>query len=668
MLRKGLLLTLVILLSAGMLFADNTRQTDSKIPIVNYRSLDGNETANPGELGAPYKVHNTDVPMGDVYILGDTWNDVQHNAGCGRMVQYDREGWIHAIWMKGFESGAANRHIYYQTVDPMGNLGFTGGVQIDQSERAGYTVIELFPDNRAMPSFHQRLPGAPSTLFHSAFGFDYVVRSGAFAVEDLPWVYEGGVDLKIEWPHMDGAFDSTYHIVSTHAPDAGSPLGILHPVYYCRAVFDPITYSITYMDQFGANRQEPFDTTTIIGSEVGCSPVSNRVAVAWLKPWATDPIDTTQYDNDVYVVVSNDGITFDWRNPINVTDFIEPDPSLLPDTLLANKDTLRAYLDVCPFFDYNDVLHVIFTTRAYFHYEGTISRGNSFIWHWDEVSQLYSLVANAYMDYGVYQPGAWNVYACRASAAVDSVTGDIYCMYQRYINPLGPSSVYPYPYLLGDSTDISASGWPNGDVWMTKSTDNGYCWAEGVNITRTPSPDALPGDCMSEVTPTMAPDISNGNLAVFYILDKDAGAVFQTEGTWSLNDAIGQVVPTDSIPESPRLMPHPMHVDSTGMPPGTTAVWGHKPGSLPDNFVLEQNFPNPFNPVTTIEYSLQSDGFASLKVYNIQGEQVAALFEGNMKAGSGCAEFDASSLSSGLYFYRLQSQGFTITRKMVLLK
>ena len=668
MLQKGLLLLLITLIPAGFLFANAPNYSSAKEPMVNREVMDGEAIYYAPELGPPYKPYNSDEPLGDVYVLGETWNDIQHNAGCGRMIQVDSEGWVQAIWMKAFDSGNSSRHIYYQTVDPLGNLGFAGGVQVDQADRGGFCVMELYPDNRAMPAFHQRLPGSPSALFHSCFGFDYIPRSGAFSITDLPWVYEGGFDLKIEWPHMDGAFDASYHIVSTHNPDANPQLGILHPLWYCRAVYDTLLYTVTYMDQYGANRQEPFDTTTVIASEVACSPVSNRVAIAWLEPSATDPADTNQYDNDIYVVISSDGINFDWGNPINVTDFIEPEPGLLPDTLLANKDTLRAYPDICPFFDNNDVLHVIFTTRAYWHFEGTISRGNSFIWHWDEVNQLYSLVANGWFENGFYSPGAWNVYVSRASAGIDSATGDIYCMYQRFFQPEGPSPVYPYPYLAGDTTDFSSSGWPNGEIWMTKSTDNGYSWAEGLNVSRTYSPGALPGDCMSELNPSMAPDVTNGLCHVFYIFDKDAGAATQNEGTWTLNDAVYQAVPIDSIPDSPRLMPYPLHVDSSGMPAGTTAVWSHRPGNLPDNFMLEQNFPNPFNPTTSIEYALQMDGPASLKVYNIQGGEVAVLLDGFQKAGSGQAAFDASDFTSGIYFYRLESQGFTITRKMVLIK
>ncbi len=88
-----------------------------------------------------------------------------------------------------------------------------------------------------------------------------------------------------------------------------------------------------------------------------------------------------------------------------------------------------------------------------------------------------------------------------------------------------------------------------------------------------------------------------------------------------------------------------------------------------DKVVLAQNYPNPFNPTTTIEFIVPQSSHASLKVYNILGQEVASLFEGNAVAGQiYSARFIGSKLPSGLYFYVLSSAGKTLTRPMVLLK
>ena len=89
---------------------------------------------------------------------------------------------------------------------------------------------------------------------------------------------------------------------------------------------------------------------------------------------------------------------------------------------------------------------------------------------------------------------------------------------------------------------------------------------------------------------------------------------------------------------------------------------------LPAEFALSQNYPNPFNPETVIEFALPRSGDVSLVVYNLRGEEVALLLSGTMPAGNHRVSWDASNVSSGIYFYRLQAGDFVQTRKMVLLK
>jgi hypothetical protein len=88
----------------------------------------------------------------------------------------------------------------------------------------------------------------------------------------------------------------------------------------------------------------------------------------------------------------------------------------------------------------------------------------------------------------------------------------------------------------------------------------------------------------------------------------------------------------------------------------------------PYGFHLQQNFPNPFNPSTTIRYELPKESFISLRVFNLLGEDVATLVEGTRPAGVHAVQFDASKLVSGVYFYRLQAGEFVETKEMILLK
>jgi hypothetical protein len=86
-------------------------------------------------------------------------------------------------------------------------------------------------------------------------------------------------------------------------------------------------------------------------------------------------------------------------------------------------------------------------------------------------------------------------------------------------------------------------------------------------------------------------------------------------------------------------------------------------------FVLHQNYPNPFNPTTTIQFSVPQDGYASLKAYNMLGQEVATLFSGIAKAGHYIpATFNASRLASGIYFARLQYNGKSLEQRMLMTK
>ncbi|KXK49021.1 MAG: peptidase S8/S53 subtilisin kexin sedolisin [Chlorobi bacterium OLB5] len=89
---------------------------------------------------------------------------------------------------------------------------------------------------------------------------------------------------------------------------------------------------------------------------------------------------------------------------------------------------------------------------------------------------------------------------------------------------------------------------------------------------------------------------------------------------------------------------------------------------VPNTFRLEQNYPNPFNPVTNIKFSVAKTGNVSLKIYDISGREVALLVNGEISSGVYNYDFNASHLSSGIYFYVLKTAEFTDTKKMVLVK
>ena len=89
---------------------------------------------------------------------------------------------------------------------------------------------------------------------------------------------------------------------------------------------------------------------------------------------------------------------------------------------------------------------------------------------------------------------------------------------------------------------------------------------------------------------------------------------------------------------------------------------------LPDDYVLYQSYPNPFNPSTTIKYSIPNVDKVSIKVYDILGKEVATLVNEYKNAGTYTVEFNAARFASGIYFYQIKSGSFVETKKMILLK
>lgn len=89
---------------------------------------------------------------------------------------------------------------------------------------------------------------------------------------------------------------------------------------------------------------------------------------------------------------------------------------------------------------------------------------------------------------------------------------------------------------------------------------------------------------------------------------------------------------------------------------------------VPNKFSLSQNYPNPFNPVTDIKFDIAKSSFVKLTVMNILGQEVDALVNENLAAGSYKFDWNASALPSGIYFYKLEAEGFVETKKMMLIK
>jgi hypothetical protein len=150
------------------------------------------------------------------------------------------------------------------------------------------------------------------------------------------------------------------------------------------------------------------------------------------------------------------------------------------------------------------------------------------------------------------------------------------------------------------------------------------------------------GERISEHYPQWSPNGYSPQVIEFYDGNADVGI------TWVGVDAGTRKVYFDRLS------------NMTGINPASNEI--------PDAYALSQNYPNPFNPATKINFSIPKDGFVSLKVFDMLGREVATLVNGKISTGSYSVDFDGSRFSSGTYFYRLESEGFSDVKKMILVK
>ena len=95
---------------------------------------------------------------------------------------------------------------------------------------------------------------------------------------------------------------------------------------------------------------------------------------------------------------------------------------------------------------------------------------------------------------------------------------------------------------------------------------------------------------------------------------------------------------------------------------------GYIETSMPVSFNLSEAYPNPFNPSTSLDITLSNEGSVSIMAYNVMGQMVGTLHEGNMSAGNHTIAWDASSLASGMYIIKAEVAGNIVSKKVMLLK
>lgn len=147
--------------------------------------------------------------------------------------------------------------------------------------------------------------------------------------------------------------------------------------------------------------------------------------------------------------------------------------------------------------------------------------------------------------------------------------------------------------------------------------------------------------------------------------DKPTPMTAYQGGAFNVGNDVMKLVIAGGITTGPALSPIvEVYTDTVS---GSTSV-EIIDENIPSEFTLSQNYPNPFNPATKIQYSIPEASFVQLKVYDIIGNEVSTLVSEEQSAGSYRVDFDGQGLSSGIYFYKIQTGNYAETKKMNLLK
>jgi len=238
---------------------------------------------------------------------------------------------------------------------------------------------------------------------------------------------------------------------------------------------------------------------------------------------------------------------------------------------------------------------------------------------------------------------------------------DIYKTTNRGVNwyLVKPGSSSEIPSMCNsvfDQTICYATSWSSSQVF--KTTNIGENW----NITSNNSGSGWGSDVCRE-DPTL---VLTGNYGSQSYLTTNGGANFFNVNSGLSGAGAGILVPDRSYllnMQTGSLYKMNIIYDViTNINENTASI------SVPENFELYQNYPNPFNPVTNIKFSIPQNGNVSLKIFDRLGREVEILSEGFRNAGTYEINFDASNLSSGVYFYKLVSNDFVSTKKMLLVK
>lgn len=234
----------------------------------------------------------------------------------------------------------------------------------------------------------------------------------------------------------------------------------------------------------------------------------------------------------------------------------------------------------------------------------------------------------------------------------------------RTVIPADADSVYKWGVWMNGP---AVGGWsnPGGSDWGIglRTNDAKKMFDDGTHG------DAVAGDHIYSLQVQFYKDSLNNTIGQIFKFglyggDNEGGkGGFGNNHVANIDDATGTATIADQFGSI-----NPTYYKAWDYDKHAAGVINREEGTVPTVFSLDQNFPNPFNPTTTIQYAIPTESFVTLKVYNMLGQEVATVVNESLKAGKYSASFNASHLASGVYVYRIEAGSFVSVKKMMLLK
>jgi hypothetical protein len=528
--------------------------------------------------------------------IGWTAHPYQTNGSTGRRVVLDNTGCLHFTWM-WYSQNETYRGVRYNCVSPNFPSPWRGqGTIIGDG---GYPQISVTEDDRAVVAFHRAPTGAESLIVAT----DLFQCQGTFDYRRPPNRLGTSPVNKLLWPYLTVDRQNRIQLIATTNTN-GMPY-TYQPIGYTRSNNGGTTWTAL----------ATVDTIRTISAIIVSSKVSDKIAIVYCHPYLND---TTGARNNINYIESNDGITWPLTyGKVNITNYHQ------------NNDSLYAWNEVSAVYDYNDNLHIVWPAQ---YVKGPINSTPSFYYagahlgHWDQ----FSNTINYFGDFPATWPesgcdiGIWNCVFSRVSIGVVPSTS---------------SHFLAVAYTSWDSTDCSASGNANGDIYLNLSWNDGTTWTPKINVTNSHSPNCAVGDCFSDLFPSMTEMLWNSSAHIFYVSDR----------TGNGNNGYMGI-------DSPMLYYQWINAATDEI------------ALLPAGYSLSQNYPNPFNAQTIIKYNLPEKAFISLSIYDLLGRKITTLYNGISQPGEFEINWNASACPSGVYFARLEIGEKSQSIKMVLLR